>query len=180
MNTMGTRGLVRTSSLWLLIWLNAPALLALTLEELRATHQLTPARFARQFANFKFERHDQVQAPQMFLAHQAGDCDDYATLAAEVLREKGYTTRLVSVRMAEDIHVVCYIEETRCYLDFNNRIYLVKTVSSDGSLKDIANKVAKSFDTRWFSASEFTFRDGSKRRGHTIARDGSTLIAALK
>ena len=146
-----------------LIVMVASPVAAVTMEELRNDTKLTPARFARYFANFKYQFHDEVQDPQTFLTTRTGDCDDYATLAAEVLSARGYKTRLITVRMPSVNHVVCYVEETRCYLDFNNRTYLIRTVSSDGSLTDIARKVAKSFDSKWTSVSEFTFADQIKR-----------------
>ena len=59
--------------------------------------------------------------PADFLAGKAGDCDDFATLAAEVLRGKGYTTRLVVVHMEREVHVVCYVNEIKGYLDYNRR-----------------------------------------------------------
>ncbi|MEW6156781.1 MAG: transglutaminase domain-containing protein [Verrucomicrobiota bacterium] len=143
---------------------------AVTLEELRQDPKLTPQKFAKHFDSFRYVYHDEVQTPEAFLLTEAGDCDDYATLADLVLREKGYTTRLVAVRMPGITHVVCYVVEVKAYLDFNNRVYLKRLVSSDGSLKDIARKVAKSFEASWTSASEFTYSEGLKRLVQTISK----------
>jgi hypothetical protein len=129
---------------------------ALTLEQLRQDPGLTPQRFASYFSHFRFERRDALQKPDDFLANRAGDCDDYATLANLVLREKGYHTKLLVVRMTEEIHVVCYVAEAGCYLDYNNRAYLVRTVKTNGSLEDIAGKVAQSFRSRWVSVGDYT------------------------
>ncbi|MBU6400142.1 MAG: transglutaminase-like domain-containing protein [Verrucomicrobia bacterium] len=148
-------------------------LFGLTLEDLRRDTKLTPQRFAHYFAHFKFEFHANVQSPDQFLAGQAGDCDDYATLAATILREKGYTTRLVTVRMPGAVHVVCYVAETRCFLDYNDREFPIRTVASNGSLTDIARKVAWSFGDTWTSASEFTFVGGHKQTVTTIDHDGT-------
>ena len=126
--------------------------------------------FASSFADFSYKFHEEIQTPEVFLATQNGDCDDYATLADLILREKGYTTRLMAVRMPGLTHVVCYVAETKCYLDFNNRTYLVRTVSSGGSLQDVARKVAKSFEANWTSASEFTYGNGVKRLVTTITK----------
>lgn len=162
----------------LALGLMATPLFGLTLEDLRRDPKLTPQRFARYFANFKFEFHAELQSPEVFLASESGDCDDYATLAAAVLREKGYTTRLVTVRMPGTVHVVCYVAETRGYLDYNNREFLVRTVASDGSLKDVARKVARSFGEQWTSASEFELQDGEQRILATVTRNG--VPAALQ
>jgi hypothetical protein len=153
---------VGLGAIFLALYFVTPAS-ALTLEELRNDPKLTPARFARRFASFSYQFHAEVQDVGTFLNTKSGDCDDYATLAAEVLREKGYTTRLISVRMPDTVHVVCYVEETRSYLDYNLRGYLFRTVSIDGSLTEIARKVAKSFETRWVSVSEISYLGNLKR-----------------
>lgn len=136
---------------------------ALTLAELKADPALTPERFMAYFSNFKFEIGRDVRKPDAFLASQSGDCDDFATLAADVLREKGYTTRLVAIFMPDTVHVVCYVAETKSYLDYNCRKSASPLVKCDGSLSAIAVSVAASFRLPWQSASEFTFRDGERR-----------------
>lgn len=173
MNAGQPRRCWQKTAVLLAFWLAATPLLGVTLEDLRRDSKLTPQRFARYFANFKFEYHAEVQAPEVFLASESGDCDDYATLAAMVLSEKGYTTRLVAVRMPGGVHVVCHVVEARCYLDYNNREFLVRTVGTNGSLADIARKVAWSSGGSWTSASEFTFQNGVKRMVTTVARDGT-------
>lgn len=140
----------------------------LTLEELQADPNLTPERFADYFANFDFRFRADVQKPEVFLATRAGDCDDYAILAAEVLSVRGYTPRLITVRMRKVVHVVCYIPETKSYLDFNQRKSFRRLIDSDGTLEDIARRVAASFRKRWTSASEFTFQQGRKRLVKTV------------
>ena len=147
----------------LLIWLLTAPLFAVSLEDLRNDPKLTPQRFASYFSNFRFEFHADVQDSKVFLATQSGDCDDYAILASEVLKTKGYTPHLIAIRMHGVVHVVCYIDEVHAYLDYNVRNCLSRTVSSDGTIPDIARKVANSFDSAWTTASEFTFEDGSKR-----------------
>lgn len=151
----------------------------LTLETLRRQSKLTPQKFAKHFADFKYVRHAAVQPFEVFLATRAGDCDDYAILAAQLLAEKGYTTRLVAVRMPADVHVVCYVAEAKCYLDFNNRQFLVRTAGSDGSLRDIADKVSRSFNSRWSSVSEFAFRNGAKILGPTLLKT-SPMLAQIR
>jgi hypothetical protein len=137
---------------------------ALSLAELRADSQLTPERLIKQFANFKFELSRTVRKPEAFLAAQSGDCDDFATLVAELLREKGYTTRLVVVYMPEAVHVVCYVEESNCYLDYNCRKQAAPLVKCDAQLSSIATSVAKSFHSSWRSVSEFTcLPDGTRQ-----------------
>jgi hypothetical protein len=161
----------------LILGLIAAPLSALTLDDLRHIPDLTPQKFARQFSSFRYERHSKVQTPEVFLAKEAGDCDDYATLAAEVFRQRGYTTRVITIRMTDDVHAVCYIAEAHCYLDYNNRSYMSRTVSTDGSLQDIARKVARSFGSNWTSAAESTYEGGVEKmvRIETSANSKSAL-----
>ncbi len=140
----------------------------ITVDDLRNTPGLTPKKFASYFRNFDFKFRREVQSPEAFLATQSGDCDDYSTLAASVLSEKGYTPRLIAVRMPGITHVVCYIEETGSYLDYNARGFWNRLVRSENSLEAIARSVASSYGTKWTSASEFTYEDGVKRLVATV------------
>lgn len=153
---------------------------ALSLEDLRKDSRLTPRRFASYFSEFKYQFHAQMQSPDVFLTTQSGDCDDFATLAATVLREKGYTPRLIAVRMGGLAHVVCYIEETQTYLDYNNRGFVCRTVGCEPSIKSIAKSVAKSFDLPWISASEFTCDEGLKRLVVTVPSEKAVARAASR
>jgi hypothetical protein len=146
---------------WLL--LSGQPAAALTLAELRADTNLTPERFMAYFADFKFELSRAVRKPEVFLASQTGDCDDFATLAADLLREKGYTTRLVAVFMPQEVHVVCYVVEVNGYLDYNRRRIASPIVRCDASLAAIGASVAASFRTQWRSASEVTFHGGTSQ-----------------
>jgi hypothetical protein len=139
-----------------------------TLAELRADAKLTPERLMAYFADFKFEPGRQVRQPETFLASRAGDCDDFATLAADLLREKGYSARLVAVFMQHEVHVVCYVAETHSYLDYNRRKQASPLVKCDGDLAAIAASIAQSFRSPWRSASEFTFRNGARRFVSTV------------
>jgi Transglutaminase-like superfamily len=141
-----------------------------TLDELRAEPNLTPERFIKHFADFKFALGRDVQKPEAFLKNQSGDCDDFATLAADVLRERGYTTRLVAIFMPHDVHVVCYVKETNSYLDYNCRKQISPLVKCDQELTAIAASVAASFRTQWRSASEYTFQDGVRKFVNTEFR----------
>ena len=134
----------------------------LTLEKLRSERNLTPESFIKRFASFKFELGRDVRKPEVFLQKEQGDCDDFATLAADVLKHKGYTTRLIVVNMSGAAHVVCYVDEIKGYLDYNRRKDLSPVVKTDNNLQAIAERVAASFRTQWFSASEFTLADGEK------------------
>jgi hypothetical protein len=138
-----------------------------TLQELRSDTTLTPEGLIRRFADFKFELGEDVQSPENFLASRSGDCDDFATLAADILRERGYSTHLVVVFMPRDVHVVCYVKETGAYLDFNLRSRAAPLVATDGSLSDIALKVARSFRSSWYCASEFRYRNGRREFVYT-------------
>ena len=121
---------------------------------------MTPKRFAGFFSNFKFELHPfDVQNPEQFLATQYGDCIDYAVMADYVLKRKGYRTRLIRVEMVglNMGHAVCYVTESRAYLDYNNRVYFLKLESSGPTIREIATEVADSFAANWTFAQEFTF-----------------------
>jgi hypothetical protein len=135
----------------------------LTLEQLRADPDLTPERFIQYFSKFEFKLGDKVQSPEVFLASRSGDCDDFASLAATVLREKKYTTRLIVVFMDGQTHVVCYVEEIKGYLDYNNRQRAAAVQATNGDLEDIANQVAAWFHSRWSSVSEFSYQNGERR-----------------
>ncbi len=154
----------------ILFWLavSVSSLHAMTLNDLRHDASLTPESLIRRFANFKFKLIDGVQPRSEFLGSQTGDCDDFATLAADVLHEKGYRTHLVSVFMEKQVHVVCYVAEAGAYLDYNNRKKASPLVPTNGALADIAGKVAQSFRAAWRCASEYTYKNGVQ---HTIATD---------
>jgi hypothetical protein len=131
-----------------------------TLGDLKADKHLTPERLMKQVAGFRFKLGRTVRKAEDFLRQRGGDCDDFATLAADVLRQKGYTTRLVAVFMAGEVHVVCYVAEVGGYLDYNRRHEPSPVVKCDDSLATIGASVAKSFHSDWVSASEYTFQDG--------------------
>lgn len=135
---------------------------ALTADEIRAMPDLTPDKFAALFSDFKFHFYEEVQDFDSFLAKRVGDCDDYATLAADVLSKRGYTPRLIAVRMKGETHVVCYIEETGSYLDYNTRKDKQKLVKSSNVLTDIARSVADSFSKDWIATYEFTYSKKEK------------------
>jgi hypothetical protein len=145
-----------------------------TVEQLRNDPCLTPERFGQYFRDFEFKLGAARQTPQTFLAAKAGDCDDFSCLAAELLREKRYTTKLVAVFMNGQTHVVCYVEEVRGYLDYNLRKERSAVQSTSGKLEDIADKVAAYFRTPWHSASEFNYEANEPRFGRFIfARAGT-------
>ncbi len=154
----------------------APGLRALTIEELQNDPHLTPERLAARFSQFKFELRAEVQPPEKFLERRAGDCDDFATLAAGVLRARGYTPHLVEVRMPGYLHAVCYIAETRSYLDFNRRGSFRRAVPCDGTLTDIAARVARSFHTEWTAVAEFSWERGIERTLQTVRRERGGLV----
>jgi hypothetical protein len=150
----------------LLFWacfFGAPQVHAFTASELRQMPRLNPESFIKLFSDFAFKFHEEVQTPEVFINSKSGDCDDFATLAAEILTRHGYTTRLVAVRMKGETHVVCYVVEARAYLDYNFRKEGSPLIPSDGTLPDIARKVANSFNRDWIATYEFTFREGVKR-----------------
>jgi hypothetical protein len=136
---------------------------ALTLEELHNDATITPQTFARRFSKFRFVFRSDVQKPEEFLASEEGDCDDYSTLADSELTSRGYRTRLISVRLKNVVHVVCYVAEANGYLDYNLRAKGTGLVACGPSLSAIADSVAKSMSSSWHSVSEFTYSNGVKR-----------------
>lgn len=141
---------------------------AISVSELRKIPDMTPEKFASYFSDFEFKFHTEVQDHGTFLASKSGDCDDYATLAADILGRHGYTTRLIAIRMKGETHVVCYVNETKSYLDYNYRKDAKKTVPCKNIITEIASKVALSFERDWIATYQFTFSQGIKRLVQTI------------
>jgi len=138
---------------------------AVTLAELLAEPDLGPKRFAAHFSTFEYVFFERIQPAEQFLRTEQGDCDDYAALADHVFRQRGVATKLVHVRLVGRIaHVVCYVSPAGVYLDYNDRSYFFKVTRSRGSLRDIANQVADSFDANWTTVSEFTYDYVSDRK----------------
>lgn len=132
---------------------------ATELAALAAQKDLTPESLLRSFAGFAFELGAEPQDPNVFLQRRRGDCDDFAQLASRVLTARGYQTRLMVVMMEKQTHVVCYVREAHGFLDFNRRAEPQPIVESDGSLEDVAQKVAVSFHSKWRMASEFRYEN---------------------
>jgi len=146
---------------------------ALTLEEMQSDPALTPKRFAGMFETFDYEYHPEVQWPNIFLAERRGDCDDYAILAEHVLRPKGFATRVIHVRLVGRVaHAICYVDEAKAYLDYNNRKYALNLQRCGSTLRQIASKVAGEFEANWTSVSEFTYdyEKGKKTLGRTVVK----------
>jgi len=131
------------------------------LTRLELDQGLTPQRLLSCFADFTYELGDELQDAETFLRRRRGDCDDFAHLASRLLTQRGWHPMLVVVMMEGQTHVVCYVREARGFLDFNRRALTDPIVPSDGSLEDIADKVAASFRSPWWIVSEFEYRDGS-------------------
>lgn len=127
---------------------------------LTGKRDLTPESLIRSFAGFAFELNEQRQDAETFLQRQRGDCDDFASLASRLLTARGYKTKLVVVMMAQQTHVVCYVPEAHGFLDFNHRADTQPVIKSDGTLEDIAQKVAGDFRSRWQLASVFRYTNG--------------------
>jgi hypothetical protein len=141
---------------------------AVNWEQLTENPQLTPEWLLRQFADFEFRLGQGVQSPRDFLTSRAGDCDDFATYAAEVLRRRGYTTRLVVVHLEKAVHVVCYVNEVGGYLDYNRRREVHPVVVCDNHLHSIARMVAASLLAPWRTASEFVYENGRPKYLETV------------
>jgi hypothetical protein len=130
---------------------------ALSVDDLEKAPNLDPQTFANYFADFEFKFHEEVQGFNQFLSSKSGDCDDYATVAAEVLKPRGFTPRLIAVRMKGETHVICYVNEVNGYLDYNCRKDAQKIVPCSPKITEIAKSVAKSFDKNWVATYEFSY-----------------------
>jgi hypothetical protein len=155
--------------------LAAPGMRAFTLADLLADRKMTPKRFAGYFEDFAWDVHPfDVQDPEVFLETRSGDCIDYAVMADYVLSRDGYATRMIRVEMIGKNmgHAVCFVTEGGAYLDYNNRSYFLKLTRSGSRIRDIASKVADSFDSNWTFASEFTYtyKEGVKRAVMTVVK----------
>ena len=140
----------------------------MSIGHLRGQPDLTPKKFSRMFSDFNFELFDYVQTPEEFLRTKSGDCDDYACLADDVLKPKGFETRLIHIRLVGmTSHAVCYVTEDGAYLDYNNRNIFFTMTRSDPSLRKIAGKVARSLNANWTSAFEFDFSFNNQRKNIT-------------
>lgn len=139
---------------------------AVTLEELRNDERMTPKRFANHFESFKHEFFPYVQNPEVFLRTRTGDCDDYAILADHILSRTGFGTRIVRVVLVgrRISHAVCYVTQSRAYLDYNNRAYFLNLTRSGPTIREIAEKVAASFEANWSSATEYTYSYAEDRK----------------
>lgn len=157
------------AALWLLLLASgvaAPADLdAVTLKELTDHSGLNPKKFAAYFGDFAYEFNGPIQSAATFLAREKGDCDDYAVLADYVLKKRGFGTRLIHIRLAGRVaHAVCYVEENKAYLDYNNRAVFFTLTRSAPDLREIAEKVAASLEANWTTASEFRYSYSTRRK----------------
>jgi hypothetical protein len=173
---------------------SATRLPALTFSDLLSDSGMTPRKFAGYFEDFEWAMHPfDVQDPEVFLETRRGDCIDYAVMADYVLRRDGYGTRLIRVEMVgKNIgHAICYITQSTAYLDYNNRKYFMKLQHSSPRLRDIASRVADSFDANWSFATEFTYtyKEDVKRAVMTVVKtdppdldpdSGSAMAARTK
>jgi hypothetical protein len=164
--------------LWVLVALAlllAPVARAVTMADLLSDSKMNPKRFAVYFEDFDFDLHPfDVQDPEVFLETRRGDCIDYAVMADHVLKRDGYGTRLIRVEMVGKNmgHAICFVKEDSAYLDYNNRKFFLKLQRSGSRLREIATRVADSFEANWTFASEFTYtyKDDVKRPIMTVVK----------
>lgn len=146
---------------------------ALTVFELLTEPELTPKKFASKFERFEYEFDPLVQPADVFLRREIGDCDDYAILANHILKQRGFQTRILHIRLVGRVaHAVCYVDEAKAFLDFNNRRYFRNVERSGRRLREIADEVASSFKGSWTSVSEFTYdyKEGKKHFARTVVK----------
>jgi hypothetical protein len=153
--------------------LGLAGLKAFTVDDLLTDSKMDAKRFANHFDDFEFELHREVLTPESFIQAKAGDCQDYAVLADYVLTKKHFTTRLIRVVMVGMIaHDVCFVAEARGYLDYNNRLYVKNLQRSGPTLREIADRVADSFEGDWTTVSEYTYNydEDVKHIGLTVVK----------
>lgn len=96
---------------------------------------------------------------------------DYAILASQVLRPKGYATRLIAVRMPGLAYqAVCYVIVEKAYLHYDQRTFFINLEKSGPTIREIAARVAASLNENWTSASEFTYAAGVKQMVATVVK----------
>lgn len=134
-----------------------------TPEPLRSEGERLARRFAARFSDFRYTYGERVRTSDEFLRARAGDCDDYAVLAASVFSRHGYRTELLSIRVREAVHVVCHLPEAGGYLDFNHRSDGDGLTRCGSDWKEIADRVAVDFSSAWISVTAFTHSGGLKR-----------------
>lgn len=159
----------------------SPSAHALTMRQLKSIPHLTPEKLEQQFADFEFKFHAEVQDHDVFLRTKSGDCDDFATVAAEILTANGFTPRMIAIRMKGETHVVCYCEEAHGYLDYNTRKDAHPIVPCSADITSIAHKVALSFGRDWVATYEFTYNENEKVKrlvNNIIPNNVSAQIAA--
>jgi hypothetical protein len=131
---------------------------AVTMDDLTHDSKMTPKRFANHFEDFTFEAFPFVEDPNVFLQTQNGCCQDYAILGAYVMGLRKYDTHIIRVLLVSgEAHDVCYVTQAKVYLDYNLRTYFTNVQRSGPRIREIASKVADSFDQNWTSASEYTY-----------------------
>lgn len=137
-----------------------------TLSDLLRDRPMTPRHFGNLFEEFRYDFCPYVLPVDEFLGERFGDCDDYALLADYILTRNGYRTRYIQVSMSgkEVAHAICYVTENKAYLDYNNRRYAVTLERSGSTLREIAAKVADSFEKNWTTATEYTFSYETNRK----------------
>jgi hypothetical protein len=86
---------------------------------------------------------------------------DYVILASIVLKDKGYTPRLIVVNMPGILcDDACYVNEVGSFIHYNWANSILQLEGSRPSIRQIANTLAKSLNLAWVSASEFTYSNG--------------------
>jgi len=151
---------------------------AVTLNELLDNPRLNAKKFASYFGDFAYEFNSQIQSATEFLTRERGDCDDYAVLADFVLKKHNLGTRLIHIRLAGRVaHAVCYVSESKAYLDYNNRAVFFTLARSGPDIRDIASKVAQSLEANWTTASEFDYSYATRRKTMiaTISQTGEPV-----
>jgi len=99
---------------------------------------------------------------------------DHAVLAGNVLKSKGYQTRLIVVRLpGETLHDVCYVGEDKAYVDCSEDRFLLALNYSGATIREIADDYGGFVSMNWTSASEFVFTNGVRELVSTVVKTDS-------
>ena len=93
----------------------------------------------------------------------------YPILADKVLAGKGYATRLILVRLSGvTCHDVCFVASENGFIDCLDDGGMVRFLSADSTIRQIAGTVADSLSLNWTSASEFAYSNGMRLLAATV------------
>jgi len=105
---------------------------------------------------------------------------DYPIVADLVLRSRGYSTRLITIRMPGIVgFTVCYVTQASSYIVCNMEANIFELVPSGSKIREIATTVAESLKLNWTSATEFEFTNGVCQALATVVKTDDPVLDAV-